>query len=769
MTEEENEIAEKPVKANKKVSIVRIMILLAMCGIIAFFALGVKLYDLQITNTGFYSAKALGNQLRHSQISASRGSIYDRSGNILAMSAAVENVFISPLELDMYDQNVELIASGLSAILGVERETILEKAARINSQYQLIMPGLENNEAQLVRDFINEHELMGVHLEPATKRYYPNNNFLSQTLGFVGTDNTGLDGLEQRYNDYLTGVNGREVRLTSARGADLKLSEYEDQFDARNGYNLTLTIDSSIQYFVEKHLEQAIVDYDVQNGAMCVAMNAKTGAILALANYPNYDPNDFLTLSERELERLDGITDEEEYKEAYRNAQFRQWRNRSLTDTYEPGSVFKILTVAMALEERRATPDSTFYCGGSIEVLGSQTARHCWSRRGHGQTTLRNGVIHSCNIVCIELGLKLGPQAFYRYVRAFGLLDKTGLDNSVETRGIWWNDDVFFDETNLSQLASASFGQTFKVTPIQMITAVAAAVNGGYLMQPYIVSQITDNAGNVVEATEPTVVRQVISGETSATIRELLEDVVQLGTGRNASVIGYRVGGKTGTSENIEQIAASDDDSKAPKDYIVSFVGFAPADDPEIVILLLLDTPSHDTGISISGGSMAAPVVGNMLADILPLSLGIIPHYTEDDLRDINVIVPKITGKSTADADELLASMGFEVKIVGEGSVVTGQLPAQNAHVASGTLVIIYAGEEPPREIVEVPQLFGMTYSAARQALENRGLFIRTTGVPKSDGKVRVSVQSIPAGRETPLGSVVEVTLIDRDIIELRN
>jgi len=302
-----------------------------------------------------------------------------------------------------------------------------------------------------------------------------------------------------------------------------------------------------------------------------------------------------------------------------------------------------------------------------------------------------------------------------------------------------------------------------------MITAVAAAVNGGYLMQPYIVSQITDSAGNVVEATEPTVVRQVISGETSATIRELLEDVVQLGTGRNANVIGYRVGGKTGTSENIEQIAASEDDSKAPKDYIVSFVGFAPADDPEIVILLLLDTPSHDTGISVSGGSMAAPVVGNMLADILPLSLGIIPQYTEDDLRNINVIVPRITGKSIEDADELLASMGFEVKVVGEGHVVTGQLPAQNAHVASGTLVIIYAGEEPPREIVEVPQLFGMTYSGARQALENRGLFIRTTGVPKSDSKVRVSVQSIPAGQETPFGSVVEVTLIDRDIIELRN
>ena len=761
--------ARRPGSKSKKGLVVRTLFLLAMCGLAAFFLLGSRLYDIQITNGGYYSAQALSNQLRHSSLSASRGTIYDSNGGILAISAPVENVFISPLEIERDNQDLGLIASGLSEILGVDRGAIIEMAARTASQYQLVKTGVESEEAQLVRDFIGENRLRGVHLEPATKRYYPGGSLASQIIGFVGTDNTGLDGLEQRYDDRLTGVGGREVRLTNLLGTDLMFSDYEDRYSAHDGLDLTLTIDSSIQYFVEKHLEQAIVDYDVQNGAMCIAMDPRTGAILAMANYPNFDPNDFLSLGDRETERLASIEDEEERREAFRAAQFLQWRNRSLADTYEPGSVFKILTYAMAIEEGLAAKGSEFYCSGSMDILGSQTARHCWRRRGHGLMSLEQAIEHSCNIVCIELGLRLGPQAFYRYVSAFGLFDKTGLDNSAEGRSLWWSEDIFFDRDNQSQLASASFGQTFKVTPIQMISAVSAVINGGYLMQPYIVSQITDSSGYIVEETEPTIRRQVISGDTSALMRELLETVVVSGTGKNAQVMGYRVGGKTGTSENTEQLAAHDPDEAVQKDYIVSFVGFAPADDPQIVILLLLDTPGRSTGIEIGGGSMAAPVVGNMLADILPLSLGIVPSYSDEDLRDINVIVPRISGRSVQEASDILADMGFEVAVVGEGDLVTGQLPAQNAHVASGTKVVIYAGEEPPRDMVVTPQLSGMTYQAAKQALENCGIFIRTTGAHRSDSRVRVSVQSIPAGQETPYGSVVEVTLIDRDVIELRN
>jgi len=366
------------------------------------------------------------------------------------------------------------------------------------------------------------------------------------------------------------------------------------------------------------------------------------------------------------------------------------------------------------------------------------------------------------------MGLRVGSRAFYKYIDAFGLFDRTGLDNSAEGRSLWWDESVFYDTHNHTQLASASFGQTFRVTPIQMITAAAATVNGGYLMQPYMVKQITDSEGNIIEATEPRVRRQVISNETSATIRTILEDVVNIGTGKNAHVRGYRVGGKTGTSENIEQLALRAENDTSAKDYIASFIGFAPADDPEIMILLLLDNPSHDTGIYISGGTMAAPVVGKMLADILPMSLGIMPQYSEEDFEDINLHVPRVTARTPEDAIALLAAQGFEHRIIGDGETVTGQLPAPNAYVASGSEVLLYAGEEVPRNQVLAPYLSGLNYTQAKEMLEGRGLFIRTVGAPKSDDKALVSVQSITMGREVPYGSIVEVTLIDAEAAEQR-
>jgi len=754
----------------KKYLVIRAMILLSVCGLVAFAVLAARLYKIQVDHNDVYEAQALSNQLSQTAISATRGTISDTNGKILAISAAVENIFISPMDIERFEQDVLLIAEGLSAILDVDSETIVEKATRTKSQYQMVKAGVEGGEAQQVRNFIRENKLKGIHFEPATKRYYPNESLASQIIGFVGTDNTGLDGLEKKYNSLLTGVGGRTVKLTNARGADMGFEDYESSYGAQDGKNLKLTIDTSIQYYVEKHLEQAIEDYQILNGAMCIAMNPKTGAILALANYPNYDPNDFLKLSGKESEKLAGITDEEELREAIRAAQFRQWRNRSLADTYEPGSVFKILTIAMALEENITSPDSFFTCNGSINnIPGRHDPLHCWRRYGHGRQTLLQAVQNSCNLMCVELGMKLGAQTFYKYIDAFGLFDKTGLDESAEGRSIWWDEKVFFEKNNQSQLASATFGQTFKVTPIQMITAVSATINGGYLMQPYLFEEVTDSEGKIIEAAEPTVLRQVLSAETSAIMRSMLEDVVKTGTGTNAQVRGYRVGGKTGTSENVEQIAAAGEAGSTKKDYIVSFLGFAPADDPEIIILLLLDTPSHDSKIYISGGAMAAPVVGNMLADILPLCLGVKPQYTEEDLKDINVDVPRLTGKTLEVAAETLEGQGFAYKTVGIGESVTGQYPSPNAHVASGTTVVLYAGGEAPRETVIVPSLYNMTYSAAKKALENCGLFIRTAGASKSNSRVRVSVQSIPAGREIAYGSVIEVTLIDKDVIELRN
>ena len=762
----------KKVKAKraKMALIVRTLIILAVCGITAFGGLALRLYDIQVVNNSYYESRALRGQLRHTRLTATRGAIFDANGNIMAMSAPAENIFISPLEIVTHEQDKNLIADGLSEILDVSREMIMERMQRSPSQYERIKMMVSSDEASAVREFIYENSLRGIHFEETSRRHYPGDRLASQIIGFVGTDNTGLDGLEHRYEGVLSGVDGRTVNLRSGRGTDMMLSGFEDYFSAQDGFDLTLTIDMSIQYYLERHLAQAIIDYDVSNGAICIAIDPRTGAILGMASYPNFDPNDFLTISEREQQRINLIEDETERAEAFHAAQLRQWRNRALTDTYEPGSVFKILTLAMALEENVTSLDRHYYCAGAMDVAGRVNSDgdpvplRCHRRWGHGYQTLNETFQNSCNIATVNQGLRIGARTFYQYICAFGLFDRTGLGGAEEAQGIWWDDQVFFDRNNQSQLASASFGQTFRITPIQMITAAAATINGGYLMQPHMVSQITDSSGNVVETIEPTVLRQVISNETSATMRMMLENVVEAGTGANAQVRGYRVGGKTGTSENVEQIAIQGLD--APKDYIVSFIGFAPADDPEIMILLLLDTPSHDTGIFISGGSMAAPVVGNMLADILPRSLGIRPSYSEEEMQDINIVIPSLVNRNVANVVAQLEEQGFEYTIIGNGETVIGQLPRAHANVAQGTAITIYTESDPPRDSVVVPSLFGMNYIQAKEALRNNGMFIRTTGAPRSNLEAVVSVQSVPAGYRAIYGSVVEVTLIDNRIIE---
>ena len=760
-------------KAEQKLSrnlIVRTLFLLTVCGVAAFVLLAMRLYSLQIVNNAYYESRTLSGQLRERTIEASRGTIYDTNGRILAVSGAVENVFLSPLELEENEQDLRFIAEGLSYILGVDFSYVIDRAGRTPSQYQVIKQKVNDEEAQRVRDFIREYKIKGIYLEPASLRYYPNGRLASQILGFVGTDNVGLDGIEFRHNSFLTGVNGRDIRLTNAGGTDLMLAGYGDYYAARHGNDITLTIDTSIQYYVEKHLEQAIKDYDVQNGGMCIAMNPRTGEILAMANYPTYDPNNFLKISDEQMARLALIEDEEEFMEAYNRAQLAQWRNRGLSDAYEPGSVFKIITLAMALEENKINTDTIFECHGKIDVrlYDDVSERRCWRTWGHGAQTLGEAIENSCNVACVMMAQRVGQRTFYKYAEAFGLFDRTGLYNEAEGRSLWWDEKVFFDTGNETQLASASFGQTFKVTPIQMISAAAATVNGGYIVQPYMVKHISDGDGNIIEANETTVLRQVLSSETSSIIRGILEDVVSQGTGINASVRGYRIGGKTGTSESIEQLAVRAEDDTSNKDYTVSFLGFAPADDPQIMILLLLDTPSHSTGIYISGGNMAAPVVGKMFADILPLSLGILPEYNEDDLGSINLNVPRVTDRGWEEASHILTSSGFSYKVVGDGATVLDQMPAPNAFVTSGSTVILYTGDVPVRLPVEVPNVHGMSYQEAKKALESSGLFIRTSGASKTDSRSRVSVQSISAGREVGYGSIIELTLIDSDATERR-
>lgn len=750
----------------------RALFLLAVCGVAAFAVLIFQLFRLQILRHDELESAALQQQLRRTSIPASRGTIYDRTGRVLAMSATTYTVYLSPAEIAMNGEDAERIASGLSEILGADREKILSMTADRRSWYKTVKRQIEESEAEAVRAFKNEYDLQGVKLEPDTKRYYPYATLASHVIGFVGADNTGLAGLEFTQNEWLTGTNGSILRLKNSAGTDMILTSYEDYVDAQNGLDLHLTIDTTVQYYLEKQLSQAVQDYDIKNGAAGIIMDPDTGAILAMASLGNFDLNHYQRVSADIQSEIDEAADPETASQLLRDAQLAQWRNKAISDTYEPGSTFKILTLAMALEEGIAKPSDSFYCGGSMTVQGRGKPLKCWKTVGHGSQTLTQAAQHSCNVAFATLGLRIGEETFYRYCEDFGffryggdpdvsLTGKTGISLPGESGSIWWSKNVFCNSENLSQLAAASFGQTFNITPLQLITAVSACCNGGRLMKPYIVDSVTDDTGALVSKTEPEMLRRVISEETSAQVNAILEQVVcdtKQGTGKNAYVAGYHIAGKTGTSEKVAQDAAG-----GSKEYIVSFIGYAPADDPEVVCLILMDTPSNETGIYISGGQMAAPVVGRVLGEVLPY-LGVQPRYSEAEEKYIDRAVPSLTGKTPEDAVKLLREAGLSAKIEGTGGIVTGQLPGRGTVVASGTTVILYTGEIAEPEEETVPELTGLTYAEARNALFARGLFLRSDSTILADSDtVRVVFQSVPAGEAVRGGSVIEVSIVNDD------
>lgn len=749
----------------------RTLFLAAVCGILMFVVLAARLYVLQIRDHELYESLALSQQLRTTGTSAVRGTIYDRNMNILAMSADVENVYLSPAEIEMYGEDKELIAEKLSEILGIPKEEILEKAQNSSSWYTTIARKLEPERANEIRRFKEEYGIKGVRLESDTKRYYPHSSLACHVIGFVGTDNYGLNGIEAWYNSSLAGTDGSYKRLTNASGTELLLTHYEDYYGAESGYDIVTTIDSTIQYYVEKHLDQAVADYDIQNGAGAIVMEVKSGRILAMASLGGFDLNNFLDVSDEAQAIINAESDEDKRAELLGEAQQLQWRNKMISDTYEPGSTFKIITLAMALEEGVVDLSSGFYCGGTVAVQGRTNPVKCWKSGGHGSQTLTQAVQHSCNVAFVNIGLKIGTNTFYRYCDSFGLLTltdddteqltaKTGIDIGGESGSIWWSKDTFCSETNLSQLAAASFGQTFTITPLQLITAVSACVNGGNLMQPFIVERMLDENGNTVYNHEPKAVRRVISEETSRTVCAILEQVVgdpNDGTGRNAAVAGYRIGGKTGTSEKVTLQAET-----GKKEYIVSFIGVAPADDPEIAILVLLDSPSNESGVYISGGQMAAPTVGKMLADILPY-MGYVPNYTEDEQKGSDKTVPSVCGMELSDAKKKLEDEGFSCRTIGGGATVTKQLPASGALIASGSTVILYADSSPSTELETMPDISGMSYAQARELLGAYGMFIRTaSAVPDAENKI-ITSQSIRSGSKVAHGTVIAVTLVDKD------
>ena len=542
---------ETSAKRATKVLRSRTLLLAAVLGIAAFAALFCRLYYLQIIRHEELQEKAVAQQTRSSTITASRGTIYDASGEILAISASAETIFISPHEIAEYECDKDLIADTLAEILGVDRDSVRKKEEKEESYYQVIKLRAEQEEADRVREFINEEEIRGIYLVPDSKRYYPFGSLASQIIGFVNADNEGAYGLEALYEDELQGTAGLVVTEKNARGEDV-LYKYEQYYDAQDGDSLVLTIDATVQHYLEQGLADAVEKFDVKNGATGIVMNVKTGAVLAMASLPNYDLNDPRVIHDTRLAaQLEGL-EGDAYKEKLGELQLKQWRSKAINDTYEPGSTFKIITLAMALEEGVINENTSFNCVGHINVPGWPRPIYCSKKAGHGQQTLAKAVANSCNPAFINIGLKVGTEKFYQYIKDFGFLETTGIDLQGEGKGLFFEEKQF--NSQVVSLASAAFGQTFTVTPIALVTAEAAAVNGGYLRQPYLVQEVLDSEGNVVYEHDSTPVRQVISEETSKRVCALLEGVVDGGTGKNAYVAGYRIGGKTGTTNENRDI-----------------------------------------------------------------------------------------------------------------------------------------------------------------------------------------------------------------------
>ena len=747
----------------------RTLFLMSVCGIAVFLLLAARLYKLQITDHEYYEKLAINQQLREVQGSVNRGTVYDSKMIPLAVSASVDNVYLSPAEIELYGEDRELIARNLSEILELDYDEVLKKCRDSSSWYVTVKKKVEQEEANKVREFKNQYGLKGVRLETDTKRYYPNSNLACHLIGFVGTDNYGLEGIEAKYDNALSGKSGRTVRSTNAFGTDLLFSPFEQHYPGEDGYDIVTTIDSTIQYYVEKHLKQAVEDYDIKNGAGAIAMDVGSGKILAMASLGDYDLNNFLEISPEAQNRVNMAHSREEAQMLLSQEQTKQWRNKALSDTYEPGSTFKIITLAMALEEAKVDLNSGFYCSGNVSVIGRSSPIRCWKTQGHGSQNLTEAVQHSCNVAFVNIGQRIGAEKFYEYCESFGFLNMsadpdanltatTGIDLAGESGSIWWSKNTFCSPKNLSQLAAASFGQTFTITPLQLITAVSACVNGGKLMQPYVVEKMLNPDGSLAYERKPTMQRQVISESTSEKLCSILEQVVgdpNEGTGRNAAVSGYRIGGKTGTSEKVSLEAAT-----GTKEYIVSFIGFAPADDPQIALLIFLDTPSNESGIYISGGQMAAPVVGKMMADILPY-MGIEPEVSGEDEGDVSV--PMLIGMDLAEASQSIEDAKLKFRTIGEGVYITEQLPRAGSSIARGTEMILYLDALPSEDREYVPDIGGMSYENARDTLSYYGIYISSKSPVTDASKQKISSQSIAPGLRLDHGSIIEVTLIDDD------
>ena len=774
---------EQNQRANRTI-LRRTLVLMVLCGIVAFVPLIGTLYHLMITEHDYYNEKAIKNQTRSTNLTATRGVIYDANMNVLASSSTVETVFIDPNEIaeqmkqpensNLLDQ----IARGLGEILDVEPSFVYEQAADKQYRYKVIKRKISEELADEVRAFISENSITGVYLETDLKRYYPNSSLAAQALGFVSSDNNGSEGLEAYYNEELSGTAGKVVTSKGNYGSEM-LYTYEKYYDASDGSSLITTIDSTVQAYVEKNLQNAIDKYDIKNGAFCIVMDVNTGEIKAMATLGSYDPNNYLEIYDDttalllENERAAALALPEAsaayeaaietYKQDVAAARMAQWRNRCVSDGYEPGSTFKLITLASALDSGAVTLNDSFYCGGQEKFTGREQILNCWKSAGHGAQTTAQALGNSCNIAFGHIGLRMGGDTFYDYLKSFGVMEKTGVDLPGEASGLFYERKYLNDPANYgtSYLITSSFGQSFRITPMQLVRAVAAIVNGGYVLEPYIVSEVVDADGNTVEKNEKTVLRQVISQQNSETMRTLMEQVVTEGTASAAQTPGYRVGGKTGTSEKLDEY---DENGQQVKDKIVSFVGVAPIDDPKYVVLVALDTPAYSEnsekytvhGMYISGGLMAAPTVRDIFLDILPY-LGVEPDYGSEDIRGVNFTVPDVIGMDETEAGELLAEKTITYRVVGTGSVVTDQLPVAGSQVPGNSQIILYMGAEKQATRVEVPDFIGCSVADVNYLASNAGLYVQAKGTDRTDVYVLAAYQDIDPGTEVDRGTTITV------------
>ena len=709
-----------------------------------------NLFWIQIIKGEEYRLKAERNQLSDTVIAANRGTIYDSNMKVIAQSASAWLVYINPSKITT-DEQKQLLVDGFVDIFELDKETVEKKVNRQKSGYEKIIGQIDNTKKAELQEYLKAHkeQKLGtiVGIDPDTKRYYPLGTFASTIIGFTGSEDIGRSGLELKYNSELTGEAGRRITAKNALSGDMP-NDYETTYDAQQGYSLVLTIDEVIQYYLEQQLAQAVTETQAKY-AYGIVMDVKTGAILGMSTMPDYDLNaPYKIHSDVVIKEIEEMEDDNAKAQAETNALYAQWRNRTVTDSYEPGSTFKLFVAAAALEEGIMTTDTTYNCTSRVKV--ADYYQNCFNHKAHGTQTVAEALPNSCNTFFITMGQKMGAVTFSKYFEAFGFTETTGIDLPSEAKPVAGKTYYEAKNMGIAELSSASFGQTFQISPIQMITAVSAFGNGGKLMRPYVVSKILDEDGNIISETEPYVKRQVVSEKTADIMTQLMEQVVVWGTAKNAYVAGYHVAGKTGTSEKIGANAADQ--------TVASFVGFAPANNPEIAVFIALDEPQYYA----TGGSGAAPVAGRIFENILAY-LNVDPEYSDEEISKMTVSAPNLIGESTENVKSKASD--FTVKIIGEGTSVVSQTPASGQTMPKGGVIVVYTDETTEKQKAVVPELTGLSLTEANRVAANAGFNIKIAGTTQGSGQILSYKQSVAKDTTAETGTIITVYFRSSEII----